>query len=88
MSEPIMVTLAVLAIGVAALAATLPAIVHVLGLHPDYTGATVQLPDNRAPIITTSHGVLNVPGKSTGRATGVFASEMTIPYYDFAAAGV
>ncbi|MEL7534005.1 MAG: type 1 glutamine amidotransferase domain-containing protein [Bacteroidota bacterium] len=37
----------------------------------------------KALIVTTSHGVLSKPGESTGDSTGVFASEMTIPYYEF-----
>ncbi len=33
--------------------------------------------------MTTSHGVLSKPGETTGDSTGVFGSEMTIPYYEF-----
>ncbi|MEM6380837.1 MAG: type 1 glutamine amidotransferase domain-containing protein, partial [Bacteroidota bacterium] len=32
---------------------------------------------------TTSHSVLNKPGETEGDPTGVFDSEMTIPYYEF-----
>lgn len=88
MNKTIMITLALLAIGAAAFAWALPSILHGLGLHPDYTGESVKLPGKRALIITTSHGVLNAPGETTGRPTGVFASEMTVPYYDFTAAGM
>jgi len=39
-------------------------------------------------VITTSHGILNAPGETTGDPTGVFASEMTVPYYEFQDAGM
>lgn len=61
----------------------LPAILHSLGLHPEYEGQVYNLSGKKALIVTTSHGVLNKPGKSDGPKTGVFASEMTIPYYEF-----
>lgn len=66
----------------------LPTLLHKAGLHPDYTGETVQLPGKRALIITTSHAILNAPGETTGSATGVFASEMTHPYYTFLDGGM
>ena len=61
----------------------LPSILHALGLHPDYDGEQFNLKGKRALIVTTSHGVLNKPGETAGKKTGVFASEMTIPYYEF-----
>jgi putative intracellular protease/amidase len=39
-------------------------------------------------VITTSHGTLDRPGASTGRPTGVFASELTQAYYAFLDAGM
>jgi putative intracellular protease/amidase len=67
----------------------LPTIVHKAGVHPEYTGETHQLPaGKRALVITTSHGVLNAPGETTGDPTGVMASEMTHPYYSFLDAGM
>jgi len=67
----------------------LPTIVHKLGLHPEYTGETHQLPkDMRALIVTTSHGVLNAPGETTGKATGIAISELTHPYYSYLEAGM
>jgi len=66
----------------------LPSILHSLGLHPDYDGKQYNLKGKRALIVTTSHGVLNKPGKTEGKKTGVFASEMTIPYYEFLAANM
>ncbi len=50
-----------------------------MGLHADYSGQRFDLGGRRALIITTSHGVLG----DTGKKTGVYASEMTIPYYEF-----
>ena len=67
----------------------LPTIMHSLGLHPKYTGETHQLPAGmRALIVTTSHGVLNAPGETTGEATGIAISELTHPYYSYLDAGM
>ncbi|MCI4669175.1 MAG: type 1 glutamine amidotransferase domain-containing protein [Bacteroidia bacterium] len=60
-----------------------PYILKSLGFHPDYEGEEFDLKGKKALIVTTSHGVLNKPGETDGPATGVFASEMTIPYYEF-----
>lgn len=60
-----------------------PQILNSFGYHPDYDGKQYQLNGKKALIVTTSHGVLNKPGETDGPATGVFASEMTIPYYEF-----
>ena len=67
----------------------LPNILHQAGLHPDYADAKeYNLKGKKALIITTSHGVLNAPGERTGKPTGVFGSEMTVPYYEFQDAGM
>lgn len=55
------------------------AIVHGLGLHPEYTGQRYLLPEGKALIICTSHDQLG----DNGNKTGVFGSEMTVPYYEF-----
>ncbi len=68
---------------VAVIAALLPSILHSMGLHPEYEGEQYDLTGKKALIVTTSHGVLHKPGETTGKPTGVFASEMTIPYYEF-----
>ena len=60
-----------------------PSILQSFGYHPDYEGEEYDLSGKKALIVTTSHGVLNKPGETDGPATGVFASEMTIPYYEF-----
>ena len=73
----------------AAFIVALPTIMHSLGLHPEYTGETHQLPTGgRALIVTTSHGVLNAPGETTGEATGIAISELTHPYYSYLDAGM
>ncbi len=56
-----------------------------MGLHPEETGPTLALnvAGARALCIATNHGVLDV-----GIATGVFASELTVPYYLFLDAGM
>ncbi len=54
------------------------------GLHPD--GPSMQgcdLPGGKALVIATNRGVLEV-----GKATGVFASELTAAYYAFLDAGM
>lgn len=74
-----------LALGIAAtmLFASCSSILKSKGVHPDYDSATFNLVGKKALIVTTSHAVLSKPGETEGDATGVFASEMTIPYYEF-----
>lgn len=81
-SRFIYVALGILAVLVA-FAIALPYVLKSFGLHPDYAGKVYQLQGRKALIVTTSHGVLNKPGETDGDATGVFGSEMTIPYYEF-----
>jgi putative intracellular protease/amidase len=64
--------------------AFLPVILRAAGLNPRYAGTSFKLAGKRALIVTTSHGTLG----SAGKATGVYASEMTVPYYEFAGAGM
>ena len=55
-----------------------------LGMHPEDTETTdADGAGRRALIVATNHGVLDI-----GKPTGVFASEMTVPYYAFADAGM
>jgi putative intracellular protease/amidase len=55
-----------------------------VGLHPDDPRrAPAHVPDARALVVASSHGVLDI-----GVATGVFASELTVPYYVFQDAGL
>jgi putative intracellular protease/amidase len=62
----------------------IPAILNWMGLNPSYLGTRYQLPGERALIVTTSHGQLG----DSGKKTGVFASEMTAPYYAFLDGGM
>lgn len=62
----------------------LPLLLNQMGLHPHYSGQKFALAGKRALIITTSQGVLG----ETGKKTGVYASEMTVPYYEFLDAGM
>lgn len=77
-----------LLVGFAALAAViyfaLPPALTAMGLHPHYDVPPYDLSGKRALVLTTSHGVLG----ETSRATGVFGSEMTVPYYAFLDAGM
>lgn len=83
MNKKVIYGLSGLVVTVALLAALLPSILRSFGFHPDYDGEAYDLSGKKALIVTTSHGVLNKPGETDGPATGVFASEMTIPYYEF-----
>ena len=62
----------------------LPRLLVGLGLHPHYEIPAMDLDGRRALVITTSHATLG----DTGKPTGVWASEMTVPYYAFADAGM
>lgn len=62
----------------------LPPMLRAMGLHPHYEIPAFNLEGRRALIITTSHATLG----ETGRPTGVFGSEMTVPYYAFLDAGL
>ena len=57
----------------------LPVLLKAMGLHAPYRGQSFDLAGRKALIITTSRGVLG----ETGKKTGVYASEMTVPYYEF-----
>jgi putative intracellular protease/amidase len=54
------------------------------GVHPkDHDAVVLDMRGTRALCIATNHGVLDI-----GVATGVFASELTVPYYVFLDAGM
>lgn len=72
----------------AAIMLMLPTFVQMAGFHPHFEGEPISLAGKRALIITTSHATLNVPGETGGEPTGVAASEMTQPYYEFLDAGM
>ena len=88
MKKKVLIAIGVVVLGAATAGLLLPTILHSLGLHPRYEGPTFDLPGRSALVITTSHGVLNAPGETHGPATGVAASELTDPYYDFVDAGM
>ena len=79
MRKKVLITLAFILVVLFVLALMLPKILAYMGLHPDYKGQSFNLQGRRALIITTSHDVLG----NTGKKTGVYASEMTVPYYEF-----
>jgi putative intracellular protease/amidase len=55
-----------------------------IGMHPDDpTPADYDMSGRRALVIATNRGHLDV-----GKPTGVFASELTVPYYEFLDAGM
>ena len=60
-----------------------------IGLHPEDTTSAddvlhgADLTGRRALVIATNHAVLDI-----GKPTGVFASELTVPYYAFVDAGM
>jgi putative intracellular protease/amidase len=62
----------------------LPHLLQVLGLHRHYDLPEIDASGKRALVVTTSHDTLG----DTGKATGVFASEMTAPYYAFLDSGM
>jgi putative intracellular protease/amidase len=62
----------------------LPLALRAAGLHPHYELPKFNLAGKRALVITTSHSTLG----ETGKATGVFGSEMSVPYYAFLDAGM
>jgi len=71
------------------IAILLPKILKAMGLHPDYdAGQKYDLRGKKALLVTTSHGVLSKPSETTGKSTGAFGSEMTVPYYEFLDAGM
>ena len=76
-------------VAIAVFMAALPTVLHKAGLHPEYQGEVTTLPaGKRALVITTSHGFLSMPGETEGKASGVMASEMPHPYYNFLDAGM
>ncbi len=62
----------------------LPRALTAMGLHPHFDAPPIHVPGKRALVITTSHATLG----EGGRATGVFGSEMSVPYYAFLDAGM
>ena len=82
--KKMLITAGILLFIVALLVIFLPQILKSFGYHPDYEKVSYSLKNKKALIVTTSHGVLG----EIGKATGVYPSEMTIPYYEFLDAGL
>lgn len=82
--KKLLVAVGILLFAVALTVVFLPQILKSVGYHPDYDRASYNFKNKKALIVTTSHGVLG----ETGKATGVYPSEMTIPYYEFLDAGL
>jgi putative intracellular protease/amidase len=70
----------------------LPKTLNVIGLHPHYDIPAYDLSGKRALIVTTSHGLLSEEfddkDDKDAKATGVFSSELSIPYYSLLNAGI
>lgn len=65
-------------------ARTLRKVLQRIGMHPDDPESIdVDLTGHCAVVIATNHGTLDA-----GKPTGVFASELTVPYYAFLDAGM
>ena len=62
----------------------LPRILSWIGFHPAYERAEYDLAGKKALVIATNHNTLG----DTGKATGVYGSELTIAYYEFLDAGM
>ncbi len=75
----ILIILAAFIFIAASLRLGLPSVLQTMGLHPEYGGQRYLLPEGKALIITTSHDRLG----DDGDETGVAASELTAPYYEF-----
>lgn len=84
MKKKFMIIGSILLVFIIILAITLPTILKLIGFHPDYKRVEYDLQGKRALVITTSHDTLG----DSGKATGVYGSEMTIPYYEFLDAGM
>ncbi|WP_375582818.1 type 1 glutamine amidotransferase domain-containing protein [Cyclobacterium xiamenense] len=84
MKKKTLITIGILVSILAILVLLLPQILKGFGYHPNYEKANYNFEGKKALIITTSHDVLG----ETGKATGVYPSEMTIPYYEFLDAGL
>ena len=67
----------------------LPTLLNNAGLHPVFEGSeNYDFKNTKAVIISTSHSILSKPGETDGKLTGVFASELTVPYYEFINSGI
>ncbi len=84
MKKTILITSGIIISIILLIALMLPTILKWFGYHPNYDQKEYLLSDKIALIITTSHDTLgeNIEDQN-GAETGVYPSEMTIPYYEF-----
>jgi putative intracellular protease/amidase len=69
--------------------AFLPQLLSLIGYHPNYDQVAYSLSGKKALIVTTSHRTLGASiDDIEGVETGVYPSEMTIPYYEFLDSGL
>lgn len=62
----------------------MPGILRAMGLHRHYTIPEFDLKGRRALVVCTSHNKMGDSGKDTG----AFGSEFTVPYFAFTDAGI
>lgn len=86
MRRNLLIAAGILAGGVALILVFLTPILSALGFHPHYERRDFDLAGKKALIIATNHDTLGDP--KDGVATGVYGSELTIPYYEFVDAGM
>jgi len=80
-----LLTIGAIVIGAVLLVAlALPSILTAMGLHPHYDRVEYDLAGKKVLIIATNHDTLG----STEKPTGVFGSEINMPYYEFIDAGM
>lgn len=84
MNKTLLIGGGVLVLGLILIAILLPQTLHWVGFHPAYDREEYDFKGRRALIIATNHDTLG----NTGRATGVYGSELTIAYYEFQDAGM
>lgn len=84
MNRTLLISGIVLAGLIALVLILLPQILNWIGLHPAYERTEYDFEGRRALIIATNHDTLG----DSGKATGVYGSELTIAYYEFLDAGM
>ena len=67
---------------------SLPILLTNAGLHPEYDGREFNFNNKKALIIATNHGVLSKPNKTDGKPTGLFLSELSVPFFEFQNANI
>lgn len=79
MNNELFLLIAIIVVVIVLLVASLPFLLNMLGLNRPHKGRRFDLSGKRALIIATNHGTLG----DNGKKTGVYSSEMTVPYYEF-----